>query len=263
MRLLITSGHSRSNYTIAILSELKRNGFIDLECVQVRTFQLKRFKFYVKQYGLKIVFQKFKAHFYAKQGKNKIFNETVPIRNYVLSQSIHDKSVKQFCKRNHIRFSLVSNLNNFRPKNREYDLIIYTGGGIIKKSFLQIPKIGIINAHSGPLPLIRGMNAIEWSLFNNIRPKTTVHFIDKGIDTGGIILSEEIPWSNDLYTLRGNAVVQNVELLIKVVKDELYKEFFENNSSQIGKQYFVMHPILKKYLNDKMKNSNFYETLDN
>lgn len=261
MRILVTSGHSRSKYTIALLSELKRLGYNDIECVQVRTIQLKRLKFYINQYGLNVVIKKFKAHFSSKQGDNEVFKETIPIRNFLKSHNIRDKTVKYYCSENQITFNLVNNLNTFKSKTNNFDLIIYTGGGILRNSLISRAKIGVLNAHSGPLPLIRGMNAIEWSLFNNIRPKTSIHFIDSGIDTGNIILIEEIPYSNNLYTLRGNAVVHNVQLLSKVIKEELYKNSYKNHSNRIGKQYFVMHSTLKDHLLNKMKDNSFYKTL--
>lgn len=261
MKILVTSGHSRSKYTIALLAELKCYGYNDLECVQVRTIQLKRLKFYIRQFGLNIVLKKFKAHFNIKLGENELFEETAPIKEFLDNRNIYAKTVKQYCQRNKIGFTLVSNLNNFNPQNKKIDLIIYSGGGILKKPFIDIPKIGILNSHSGPLPLIRGMNAIEWSLFNRVRPKTTVHFIDVGIDTGRIIASEEIPYSDNLYKLRGNATVHNVSLLTKVIRYELYKHSIANNSTEIGKKYFVMHSTLKEYLIRKMKDKNFYKSL--
>ncbi|MBV8232444.1 MAG: hypothetical protein JO329_20880 [Planctomycetaceae bacterium] len=55
------------------------------------------------------------------------------------------------------------------------------------RTFLLSLKIGTLNLHHGIAPSIRGMNSIYWALWEG-RPEwigSTVHFIDKGIDTAG------------------------------------------------------------------------------
>jgi hypothetical protein len=44
------------------------------------------------------------------------------------------------------------------------DLIIFTGGNILSKQLLEIPRLGVLNVHLGLLPEIRGMSSPEWSL---------------------------------------------------------------------------------------------------
>lgn len=53
---------------------------------------------------------------------------------------------------------------------------------------------GIINVHPGPLPNYRGLFAPFWQMVSGEETfASTVHFIDKGIDTGPIIASHIIP----------------------------------------------------------------------
>ena len=63
---------------------------------------------------------------------------------------------------------------------------------IIKKKLLAIPKYGCINVHRALLPKYRGPCSAFWQLaLCESKSGTTIHFLDKGVDTGDIILQEE------------------------------------------------------------------------
>jgi len=83
----------------------------------------------------------------------------------------------------------VSAINKINP-----DIIIQNGAGILKKNVFSLAKIFTINLHHGIAPLIRGMFSIYWALWE--RKKTwvgsTVHVIDKGIDTGKVLAYSNI-----------------------------------------------------------------------
>lgn len=72
---------------------------------------------------------------------------------------------------------------------------------------LQTPN-GIINCHAGKLPFYRGRNVLNWVLINDEKDfGVTVHYVDKGIDTGDIILQKtyEITDYDDYATLLNRA----------------------------------------------------------
>jgi methionyl-tRNA formyltransferase len=53
---------------------------------------------------------------------------------------------------------------------------------------------GLINFHAGKLPFYRGRNVINWAILNGEKEiGLTSHFIDDGIDTGGIIHQKTFP----------------------------------------------------------------------
>jgi hypothetical protein len=63
------------------------------------------------------------------------------------------------------KYSLVNDHNdreseNILEKSRP-DIIVFTGGGMIRKNILSIPNIGILNCHSGILPRFRGMDVLK------------------------------------------------------------------------------------------------------
>ena len=257
MRILVTTGHKKSRYTLALLNNLLKNENYQIECIEVKIFNFRRFKKYLKQYGLNKLIKKYMINLH--DFKNEISNEAIPIKEYNKKHKIPFSSIKSFCKSNGIKHYITKNLNLENSvshlSEKQFDLIIYSGGGILRQNFIDIPKIGVLNAHSGRLPNFRGMNVVEWSLLYDLEPHTTIHFINSGIDTGKILYSEKIPHSNDLYTMRGNAVVHNLKLIGLVLNN--LSHYIENSISQKkeeGKQYFVMHDVIKNHIIKKNKN---------
>lgn len=64
---------------------------------------------------------------------------------------------------------------------------------IIKNELIRVAKNKIINFHPAYLPKYRGISPIFWSLLNNEKNVGyTIHFIDKGIDSGAILTQKKI-----------------------------------------------------------------------
>ena len=68
----------------------------------------------------------------------------------------------------------------------------------IPEDVLSMPRLGFLNFHFGLLPEMRGADPI----FESIRHRlpvvgSTVHIMDKGLDTGPIVLRDEFPLSPD------------------------------------------------------------------
>jgi UDP-4-amino-4-deoxy-L-arabinose formyltransferase/UDP-glucuronic acid dehydrogenase (UDP-4-keto-hexauronic acid decarboxylating) len=58
---------------------------------------------------------------------------------------------------------------------------------IVHEDVLSAFRIGAFNLHPGPLPRYAGMNAPSWSIFNGeTEHAVTLHWMEKGIDTGSI-----------------------------------------------------------------------------
>lgn len=73
------------------------------------------------------------------------------------------------------------------------DLGVLGGTRIIRKRILSIPPDGMLNAHPGLLPEVRGSASPAWSVYYDIPIGSTCHFIDLGIDTGDIVGRRIIP----------------------------------------------------------------------
>ena len=72
------------------------------------------------------------------------------------------------------------------------DFIVLGDTRIIQPHILKIPRIGIINVHPGYLPDVRGNNPYVWALYHDLPQGCSVHYIDSDIDTGPVILREQI-----------------------------------------------------------------------
>ena len=70
------------------------------------------------------------------------------------------------------------------------DIIFVFGSSLLKENIFSIPDRGCINIHTGLVQYYRGVDSSFWALHDD-RPDrigVTVHFIDKSIDAGDIIL---------------------------------------------------------------------------
>ncbi|MGA8271162.1 MAG: methionyl-tRNA formyltransferase [Candidatus Sulfotelmatobacter sp.] len=75
------------------------------------------------------------------------------------------------------------------------DAIIVVGyGRIVPQWMLDLPPLGNINLHASLLPKYRGAAPIQWAIARgeNITGVTTMK-IDAGLDTGDILLQQEVP----------------------------------------------------------------------
>lgn len=99
------------------------------------------------------------------------------------------------------------------------DLICVFGTSLIRGELLEQGRLGIVNLHGGLSPQYRGADCTFWALYNG-EPEMvgcTIHFIDRGIDTGRLIahVRPEVE--------RGDS---ELELFWKAVRDsaEVYAE---------------------------------------
>jgi len=95
-------------------------------------------------------------------------------KNIMLINSLKDKKIFSFLK------------------SFEADIFICAGfPHIFDKKFFKLSKHGIINLHAGKLPKYRGGSPLNWQIIKNEkRIGISVIKMDKGIDTGSIICSD-------------------------------------------------------------------------
>ncbi|PIV20266.1 MAG: methionyl-tRNA formyltransferase [Deltaproteobacteria bacterium CG03_land_8_20_14_0_80_45_14] len=97
---------------------------------------------------------------------------------------------------------------------------------IIPEKLLTVPSLGTICYHPSILPRHRGASAINWAIIQgDTRTGLTILWVDKGIDTGPILLQKEVEISpdettgslyfNTLFAMGVNAMVEAVELIKK------------------------------------------------
>ena len=74
------------------------------------------------------------------------------------------------------------------------DIIVVTAyGKILPEYVLSYPKYGCINVHGSLLPKYRGAAPMQWAIINGeTKTGITIMYMEKGLDTGDMILKEEI-----------------------------------------------------------------------
>lgn len=118
-------------------------------------------------------------------------------------------------------------------------------GKILPKEILDIPRLGCINVHGSLLPKYRGAAPIQWAVLNGDK-KTgiTTMYMDVGMDTGDMILKEEVDIDDDETTgeLWDKLSKIGGDLLVKTLKQ------IENGTAPREKQgdNFTLAPMLDK-----------------
>ena len=90
-------------------------------------------------------------------------------------------------------------INQLKP-----ELVIVNGTRIISKKTLESVPATFINIHTGITPAFRGVHGGYWAIATGKRNLfgTTVHYVDAGVDTGGIIeqVFVDPPEKDNFYT---------------------------------------------------------------
>lgn len=120
----------------------------------------------------------------------------------------------------------VPNLNGRRSRQIlarfQPDLLVLGGTGIIRQAVLDIPRLGTLNAHPGLLPELRGSASVAWAIYKDLPVGSTCHFIDRGIDTGPILIRRALPVHRGetferihrrVLTLSGELMAEGLEMI--------------------------------------------------
>ena len=77
-------------------------------------------------------------------------------------------------------------------------MVVIAFGQILPRAVLEMTPYGCINVHASLLPAYRGAAPIQWCIINGdeVTGITTMQ-MDEGLDTGDMILKEEIPISSE------------------------------------------------------------------
>ena len=107
------------------------------------------------------------------------------VKTYALEQGLNLEQPLKI--RNNLEF--FQKLKDIKP-----DIIcVVAYGKIIPKEILDIPRFGCINVHGSLLPKYRGAAPIQWAVLNGDKTTgITTMYMDVGMDTGDMILKEEV-----------------------------------------------------------------------
>lgn len=107
-------------------------------------------------------------------------------------------------------------------KDLNADLFVVVAyGQLLSEQVLNIPKYGCINVHGSLLPKYRGAAPIQWAIING-EEKTgvTIQYMEKGMDSGDMILKEEIiiEKTETYKTLYDKMSIVGADALIKAIE---------------------------------------------
>jgi methionyl-tRNA formyltransferase len=181
--------------------------------------------------------------------------------SFMKKEKIFVNKVEFFNKKYEVPIVYCKDLND-RPvevllENICPDLVIFTGGGLIRKQVLEKTEAGILNCHMGILPQYRGMDVVEWPILegNLDQLGMTVYFMDNGVDTGDILRKKRV------QIQPGESIKQLRDRFEPIMCRHLVETCCEYLNGKIqripqkpeeGKQYFIMHRHLVKLAESKI-----------
>lgn len=142
-------------------------------------------------------------------------------------QKLHAPPVKILCQQHNIPVFQPEKLSKAQEvfdslRKVQPDLIVIVAfGQILKKEILALPKHGVINLHASLLPAYRGAAPINWAIINgDTATGITTMFTEAGLDTGPMLLKEEIPIDNEVNSEQlGNRLADlGARLTVKTIE---------------------------------------------
>ncbi|RZN80589.1 MAG: methionyl-tRNA formyltransferase [Winogradskyella sp.] len=122
---------------------------------------------------------------------------TAPDRPAGRGRKLRASAVKEFAVANNLKIMQPTNLKSEvfvdKLKALHANLQIVVAFRMLPKVVWQMPEYGTFNLHASLLPNYRGAAPIHWAIING-EEKTgvTTFFIDEKIDTGAIIMKQEV-----------------------------------------------------------------------
>ena len=151
-----------------------------------------------------------------------------------------------------IKIFKTNNINNNNIvkclKDFNFQYIVYSGypGSIIKNT--ELLRYKIIHSHTGRLPKYKGSTTIFYSLLNEKKIYCSTILLNKGIDSGPILLIKRYPLPkkiadiDDKYDDRIRGM--NIVIFLKSKKKIMInRKYIINHKKYLP--YYIMHPVLR------------------
>ena len=152
---------------------------------------------------------------------------TAPDKPAGRGRKLNESAVKKYALTNGLKVLQPTNLKNeeFLAELKELNanLQVVVAFRMLPKVVWDMPKHGTFNLHASLLPDYRGAAPIHWAIINGESTTgVTTFFIDEKIDTGAIIMQEEVNIASDetvgdlhdrLMNIGSALVLKTVELI--------------------------------------------------
>lgn len=188
---------------------------------------------------------------------------TAPDKPAGRGQKIQQSPVKKYALEHNLSILQPSNLKSEEfiadLKSLNGNLQIVVAFRMLPKEVWKLPEYGTFNLHASLLPNYRGAAPINWAIINGeTKTGVTTFFIDEKIDTGNIILQEEVAIGEDeiLGELHDKLMEVGSKLVVKTVQQ------IEKGTVETFKQAEVEEKSAPKIFTETCK-INWNDTLSN
>lgn len=175
-----------------------------------------------------------------------------PDRKKGRGQKVVYTPVHQFAEEKGLSFFAPESIKNGELmevlESTKPDMIVVVAyGKILPEYVLNYPKFGCINVHASLLPKYRGAAPIQWAVINGEKTTgVTTMFMEKGLDTGDMLLKEEVAIGDDetseelfnrLSHVGGKLILKTIEMAEKgELEPEKQNESESSYASMIDKK---------------------------
>ena len=141
---------------------------------------------------------------------------------------------------------------------RAPELVVFTGGGILRGEVLARAGRGVVNCHMGFLPDYRGIDTALWAVLEGRFDKVglSVHLMDEGIDTGPLLAVRRVALeASDTSATRLVARLESlmgetmVDACVKFLRGEIQPR---PQRLEDGRQFFRLHSRLREIAEKKL-----------
>lgn len=195
-----------------------------------------------------IIIEKKKLRSFLLKDENFYVNFIKILKRQIFYEIWQHKQIKKYKRYGNIIYCKDISSEKTIKKIKKYniDYLVLGGIGIIKQDLISVIKKGVLNSHPGILPYARGVDVVENSILRNYPVGSTVHFVDSGIDTGDIILKEEIDISkyvdiNTIKKVNDELAAKLMSLVLLKIKNDVEIRKFKNT-----KKYKYCNKITEK-----------------
>ena len=245
--MLVGEGESSKIVYNSLSKDFDIKMVIEDTAISKKTFLKRRVKKigYLKVFG-QILFMIYNK-FLFKKSKNRI--DLIKKQNG-LTSDLYPKKV----------FKKVTSINNQEVigvllKNKP-DIVIVNGTRIISKKVLNAVDAVFINTHVGITPEYRGVHGGYWALVNNDHDNcgVTVHLVDEGIDTGGVLYQDIIKTcSLDNFNTYPYLQISKAIPLLKTAIEDVMKGTVKIKKKADSISMLYSHPTLLEYFINRVK----------
>lgn len=258
--VVVFSPSRLSRYTLCVTGEFVRRGLDVAGVVVRRLVNPPRFRDEFRRDGVQLLRKIWEKAILRDRAHAGVDHET--IADYRQRLGIEADDVDELCAERDIPVEYCWTLNDdtvveFLERTRP-EVVVFTGGGLIRSRVLERSGEGIVHCHMGILPEYRGMDTVEWPILRGDfdRIGLTVQFMDDGIDTGDVLRTIPVEPRPDetVDDLRDRLAPKMCRELTDGCVDYLQGrlERTEQDASA-GRQYYRMHPALKEVAERKYR----------